>query len=105
MSSGEFAVNSDGAFELVYCFGQKSRFAVGPAKDNMQLRTVAELFEHASKDLLRGSQLMLLEICESQRVGDVIIVGRYFQRRLEFGRCFSKIAEHEMTLAQHLVRA
>src|SRR5437899_3346896 len=105
MSPGKTAIDSDSSLKLVDRFDQKSRFPVGPAKDDMQLRTVAKLFEHPFVDLLRESELMLLEIGKSQGVGDVMIVRRYFQRCLQFSHGLIKIPEHEITLAQHLVRA
>src|SRR5438128_1110140 len=105
MSPGKTAIDSDSSLKLVDRFGQKSRFPVGPAKDDMQLRTVAKLFEHPFVDLLRERKLMLLQISKSQGVGDVMIIRRYFQRCLQFSHCLIKIPEHEIALAQHVVRA
>src|ERR1041385_8229565 len=104
MGPGEIAFDSNGSLKLIYRFGQETCFAIGSPKDDMQLRMIAELFKHAFVDLLRGRELMLLETGESQGVGDVVIVRRYFQRRLSLARRLIKIADHEITLTQHLVR-
>src|SRR5438067_1393935 len=105
MSSGKASVEDDGFLKLVYCFPQKSRFTIGAAKDDMQLRTVAKLREHAFINLLRERKLVLLEIGKSQSVGNVIIVRCYSQRCLQLTCGLLKIPNHKMTLAEHLVGA
>src|SRR5438105_1901766 len=105
MSSRKSRIEGDGLLKLVYRFAQKSRLTVGAAKNDMQLRTVAKLSEHAFVDFLRRRKLMLLEICKSQGVGNIIIIGCYSQRGLQLRPGPIKIAEHEITLAEHVVRA
>ena len=48
---------------------------------------------------------MLLEIGKSQGIGDVIIVRCDAQRCLQLGRGLVKVPEHEIALAEHMVRA
>src|SRR3989440_2644103 len=105
MSSGEFSVEGDGSLKFIYRFTQKSSFTVSAAKDDMQLWTVAKLSAHTYVDLLGRCELMLLEVSKSQGVGDVIIVGGYSQRCLQFSRSLIKIPHHEITFAEHLVGA
>ena len=105
MSPGEISVEGDGFLKLVYCFVQKSCLTIGAAEDDMQLRTVAKLREHAFIDLPRARKLVLLKISKSQSVGNVIIVRCYSQRCLQLTYRLLKIPNHKMTLAEHLVRA
>ena len=65
MGAGEMKVKGDSLFELFYGFGQKTRFAICPPKDNAELRPISELTDHAVKDLLGGSDLMLFEISKT----------------------------------------
>ena len=62
MSSTEISIEGDSFLKLVYRFAQKSGFTIGAAKNDMQLRPVAQLSEHVFVDLLRRCELMLFEI-------------------------------------------
>src|SRR5258708_2076924 len=105
MGSGKMRVKLDGFLELLDRLRQKPRFTICSAKDDPQLRSVAELFEHALVNLLRGSKLMLLEIGQSQRVCNVVIIRRDFESRLQFSGGLAEVTQHEIGLAQHVVRA
>ena len=58
-------VKGNSSFEFFYGFGQKPSFSVCAPKDDAQLRPISELPDHAVKNLLRGSDLMLLEISKT----------------------------------------
>ena len=105
MGAREMKVEGNRFFELLDGFGQKPRLAICAAKDDAQLRTVAELPEHALENSLRGSNLMLLEMSKAQGIGDVIITGRDSKRGLQLGCGLDEVPEHEIALAEHMVRA
>ena len=65
MSAREVKIEGNSFFEFFYGFGQKTCFSVCAPKDNAQLRPISELPDHAVKNLLRGSDLMLLEISKT----------------------------------------
>ncbi len=65
MGARKMKVKGNSFFEFFYGFGQKTGFAIGAPKDNAELGPISELLDHAVKNLLRGSDLMLLEISKT----------------------------------------
>jgi hypothetical protein len=49
-------------------------------------------------------KLSLLEVGKAQRIGNVVIIGRERKRGFQFARRLFKLARHEISLAQHVVR-
>ena len=62
MGAREMKIEGNSLLEFFDGFGQKACFAISATKDNAQLGPVSELLDHPVKNLLRGSNLMLLEI-------------------------------------------
>src|SRR5205085_8332989 len=56
-------------------------------------------------NLFGGRELALLEVCEPERVGDVVVFGREAERGLQVARGLVEMAEHELGLAEHLSSA
>ena len=83
MSAWEVRVEGDRPFEFFDGFGQEGCLAVSATEDDVELRSVAEAGEHSFVNLLGGRELVLLEVRESERVGDVVVVRRESERRLK----------------------
>src|SRR5262245_40317875 len=102
MRAGGFGIERDSFFELLDRLVQKSRFPISPAETDAQLWPVAKLAEHTVENLTRRNDLALFEVGQPQRVRDIKIARREFERRLEFGCGIAKLSAHEPGLAQQL---
>src|SRR5262249_50719255 len=103
MGPWKFGIESDGFLELLNCLSQKLGLPICPAENDVELRAIAELRKHPIVYQLCGRELAQLEIRESQRISDIIIIRRQLAGRFKLAGGLFELADHEVVLAEHLV--
>src|SRR5438552_3847127 len=67
-------IKYDGPSELFNCRGQEICFPIGATENDVKLRVIADLLKHAVVKSLCGSELMLFQISQSERVRYIVII-------------------------------
>src|SRR5262249_27081368 len=103
MAPRKFGIESDGFLELLNCLSQKLGLPICSAENDVELRAIAKLREHPIVYLLGGGELAQLEIRESQRISDIMIIRRQLAGRFKLAGGLFELADHKVVLAEHLV--
>src|SRR6267142_5896886 len=101
VDAGKTGIDSDSFLELFYSLRKKASLAVSPTNKDPQWCSIAQLNDHTVVDLFSFRELMLSEVCESQRVCNVIICGRQFLGCSQFMFGFLKLTNHEIGFSHH----
>src|SRR5215471_10654946 len=99
MAPRKFGIESDGVLELLNCLSQKLGLPICSAENDVELRAISELRKHPIVYQLGGGELAQLEIRETQRIRDIIIIRRQLAGRFQLAGSLFELADHKVVLA------